>query len=337
MSRSFPVFALLALAACSSTSPSTPVPAPERAEEARQSSAADQARQDIHRVLITLDQALESYARLLDSHGVPRADIELVRLERLLRELVNGTPTLKDGKMQDKELVGSKVDALIAIAADSSNKDQQGIALASLGFAEPSKVMPVILAGAQSSDPQLVDRAIFGLAVKHDPTTPPGVIMRVIEDKEHSEDGRLQAAWALFVLQDNGAPTDEILPYWRHILNANIAKKGEYHPLIVATAVRGLGITRKPDDADLVANFLQDPTPRVRWAAAIALGRMNAQSHWKELLELIGPGENVPNVRLAGRKALQALAGGADRQYDQAAWRMEFDRSSRATKPDEKK
>jgi hypothetical protein len=322
MSRSSAVFALLALAACSTSPPLGPVPAPERAEEARQSSAADQARLDIPHVLITLDQALESYAHLLDSHGVPRADIELQRIERLLRELVNGVPSLKNGK-QEGDLVGNKVDALKALAADSSDKIDQGIALAALGFADRSDVMPVILAGAQLSDPQLVDRAIFGLAAKHDPQTPVGVIVRVLDDKDHPEDGRLQAAWALFVLQDNGAPADEIVPVWRKILTA---KKGEYHPLIVATAVRGLGITRKPDDADLVAGFLQDPTPRVRMTAAVALGRMNAQSHWKDLLDLIGPGENVPSVRLAGRKALQALAGGADRQYDQAAWRMEFDR-----------
>jgi hypothetical protein len=332
MSRSLAVFALLGLAACS-TSPSVsgPVPAPERAEEERQNTAAAHERTDMPHVLLTLDQAMESYARLLDSHGVPRADIELQRIERLLRELVNGVPSLRNGK-QDGDLVGNKVDALMALAADSSDKTHQGIALAALGFAERSDVMPVILQGAQLSDPQLVDRAIFGLAAKHDPRTPIGVIVRVIDDKDHPEDGRLQAAWALFVLQDNGAPADEIVPVWRRILTA---KKGEYHPLIIATAVRGLGITRKPDDADLVASFVQDPTPRVRMTAAVALGRMNAQAHWKVLLDLIGPGENVPSVRLAGRKALQALAGGADRQYDQAAWRMEFDRNPR-TKPEKK-
>src|SRR5262249_15647910 len=277
-----------------------------------------------------LDQALESYARLLDSHGVPRADIELQRIERLLRELVNGVPSLKNGKQDPSDLQGNKVDALKALAANASDKIDQGIALAALGFADPSDVMPVMLAGAQLSDPQLVDRAIFGLAVKHDPQTPVGVIERVLDDKEHPEDGRLQAAWALFVLQDNGAPADEIVRVWRKVLTA---KKGEYHPLIVATAVRGLGITRKPDDADLVAGFLRDPTPRVRRRAAVALGRMNAQSHGRELLDLIAPGENVPPVRLPARKALQAFAGGADRQYDQAAWRMEFDRNPRVTKP----
>src|SRR5262249_36908091 len=213
---------------------------PERAEEARQSSAAAQARLDMPHVLITLDQALESYARLLDSHGVPRADIELQRIERLLRELVNGVPSLKNGKQDPRDLEGNKDAALKALAADSSDKVHQGIALAALGFADRSDVMPVILAGAQLADPQLVDRAIFGLAVKHDPQTPVGVIVRVLDDKEHPEDGRLQAAWALFVLQDNGAPADEIVPIWRRILTA---KKGEYHPLIVATAVRGPGIT----------------------------------------------------------------------------------------------
>jgi hypothetical protein len=61
-------------------------------------------------------------------------------------------------------------------------------------------------------------------------------------------------------------------------------------------------------------------------AAALALGRMNAQGSWKKLLELLGPQETVQNVRLVARKALAALAGGVDHGYDIDAWRKTFDR-----------
>jgi hypothetical protein len=65
----------------------------------------------------------------------------------------------------------------------------------------------------------------------------------------------------------------------------------------------------------------------VRINAAIALGRMNAQNQYEKLLELLSPAETVPNVRLAARKALQALAGGTDHGYEVELWRREFDRS----------
>ena len=61
-------------------------------------------------------------------------------------------------------------------------------------------------------------------------------------------------------------------------------------------------------------------------AAARALGRMNAQEHWRDLLALLKPAESVQNVRLHARKALAALAGNKDYGYDLAAWRKVFDR-----------
>ena len=73
-------------------------------------------------------------------------------------------------------------------------------------------------------------------------------------------------------------------------------------------------------------SLLNHPTPKVRFNTAIALGRMNAQEHHAQLIEMLGPGESQPNVRLAARKALQALAGGVDRGYDTELWRREFER-----------
>ena len=64
-------------------------------------------------------------------------------------------------------------------------------------------------------------------------------------------------------------------------------------------------------------------------AAALALGRMNAQKHWRDLLALMEPSESVQNVRLHARKALAALAGNKDYGYDLAAWRKVFDRGEK--------
>lgn len=321
---------LLLLCACAST-PSTaetkPQPAPELEQEALRQIQDNKDRLDFPRILLQLDQTLESYAKALYLRGTTqRADQELSKLENMLRQLVNGEVDFKDKTVRHF----SNKARLMALAADGSDTINQGIALSALGFAEGSDVMPVILQGAQLPDPQLVDRAILGLAILRDAATPPGVVIAVVENKKHPEDGRLQAAWALTVLQETSLHTEEIVAEWRRVLG-----EGEsYHPLIVASALRGMGLTRKADDAALVARYLQHPTPKVRISAAVALGRMNAQDHWKDLLQLISNAETVPNVRLAARKALQTLAGGVDRGYDDALWRREFDRSSpSATQP----
>jgi len=272
---------------------------------------ADAHRRDFTNVLLQLDKALDSYVRAISNTGVARYDEERERLDRLLRQLVRGTPSNDNTRK------------LIAVAGDSSDSFFQGIALAALGFADNSpEVMPVILQGAQLSDPLLVDRAILGLAILKDPRTPPGVVSAVMLDPKHPNEGRVNASWALVTMQETSLHADEILPVWKHLLEDG----KEDHPLLIANAVRGLGLSRDAQYGALVARYLTHPTPRVRFNAAVALGRMNAQDQWEKLLALLSPAETGPNVRLAARKALQALAGNVDRGYDIELWRREFQR-----------
>lgn len=269
------------------------------------------ARNEFHAVLLQIDQALDSYVRAINNSGIARYDTERDQLDRLLRQLVSGKPA------------GVNTEKLVALAGDGSDPYRQGIALAALGFADRSDAMTVILQGAQLQDEQLVDRAVLGLAILHDPRTPPGVIARVVEDEKHNERGRIGAAWALVRLQENSLRVDEIVPVWLRMLSGD----KDQHPLLIANALRGLGFTRNPQHAAVAAKFTSHPTPRVRMNAAIALGRMNAQDQFENLLTMLGPAETVPNVRLAARKALQQLAGNVDRGYDVALWRREFQRS----------
>jgi hypothetical protein len=288
-------------------------PAPDVVVTEQQRKEADAARRDFNNVLLQIDHALESYVAKLSNRGIPRADIDSERVEKFLREAVSGQPP------------GTNTERLKVLAADGSDRTNQGIALAALGFADGSDIMPIILQGAQLDDPLLVDRAVLGLALRRDPNTPPGVIAAVIDDEKHPELGRIQAAWALYTLQETSYRVDEILPVWRRILENH----EKYHPLIVCQAVRGLGLTRANADAELVARFTSHPVAKVREHAAIALGRMNAQDQHEKLLQLLAPGETNANVRLAARKALQALVGGVDRGYDEKLWRREFDRGGR--------
>ena len=304
---------LALFAACASSDPKNASgqfdPDLEAQEQKKLDSEA--ARNEFHAVLLQIDQALDSYVRAVNNSGIARYDTERDQLDRLLRQLVSGKPA------------GVNTEKLVALAGDGSDPYRQGVALAALGFADRSDAMTIILQGAQLQDEQLVDRAVLGLAILHDPRTPPGVVARVVEDEKHNERGRIGAAWALVRLQENSLRADEILPVWQRMLSGD----KDRHPLLVANALRGLGLTRNPQNAELAAKFTTHPTPRVRMNAAIALGRMNAQDQYESLLTMLGPAETVPNVRLAARKALQQLAGNVDRGYDVALWRREFQRS----------
>ena len=305
---------LLLLPACASAEPAGPKGEfdPKIEEQALARKQAAESGKEFDKVLLQIDQALDSYVRAVSNADIARYDTERDQLDRLLRQLVSGRPE------------GINTTKLIALASDGTDAYFQGIALAALGFADRSDTMSVILQGAQLTDQNLVDRAVLGLAILRDPRTPPGVIARVVEDQKHNERGRIGAAWALVHLQENSLRSDEIIPIWQRILEGD----KDQHPLLLANGLRGLGLTRDPRYAAAVARFTIHPTPRVRMNAAVAIGRMNAQDQFECLLTLLGPSETVPNVRLAARKALQQLAGNVDRGYDVALWRREFERGN---------
>jgi len=318
--RTFATLSLLLFAACTSSAPRTE-PAVEEADRARQQQEADNRRRDFRAVLVRLDQAMDSYVQAVSQQGEFRADAQAERLYKLIQETVLDRGAHRPDQVRVKP--GETMAVLTARATDGSNPDEQGIALAALGFSGQADVMPTILQGAQLSDPYVVDRAVLGLAVLRAPQTPPGVLEAIVLKAGHPEDGRVQAAWALYRLQQAFERPDPIVAIWKRLLT-------EHRDLlpggVLVTAVRGLGLTRDAAHGDLVASFLTHPTPRVRMAAALAIGRMKSQAHWQQLLALIEPQETVQNVRLAAVKALVELAGGVDHKYDIAAWRKTFDR-----------
>jgi HEAT repeat protein len=183
--------------------------------------------------------------------------------------------------------------------------------------------MDTIAQGAMLDDPVLIDRAVFGLAMLRAPATPPGILAAVVENEKLPLETRTQAAWALYQIQEMSRRRDEILAIWRRYAGPDRERIPE---LALVQAVRGLGLSRDAANADLVVPLLQSPLPLVRMAAASAIGRMNDQAHALDLLALIGPDETNANVRLHARKALQALVGYADYEYDVEAWRRAFER-----------
>lgn len=313
----------LAFPACSS-GPSLRTEAdPELVQKEQERVAKDSSRRRFEQVVIKLDQAMESYALALANQGDPRADKQADQLEKYLRDLVLDNKAIPAGADPNDYEIGENLRLLRGLAADTTEPRQQGIALAALGFSGRHEVANLIEQGTMSDNPDIVDKAVFGLAVLRAPATLPGPLAAVVENASHPEDGRVQAAWSLYRIQTVSTKPAEIVKYWQRFLGS---EKDRMPPGVLVTAVRGLGLTGDDAYAALVAPMLRHPVPRLRMAAALALGRMNAQEHWRELLALMEPAESVQNVRLHARKALAALAGNKDYGYDLAAWRKVFDR-----------
>jgi len=323
------MFALLP-GACSTGPTLRTEPDPELARREQERVEKDTSRRRFEQVLIKLDQAMESYALALASQGDPRADKQADQLAKYLQGLVLDNEAMPAGADPNNYEVGANLRLLRGLAADSSEPRQQGIALAALGFSGRHEVANLIEQATMSDNPDVVDKAVFGLAILRAPGTLPGPLAAVVENPEHPEDGRVQAAWALYRIQTVSTNPAEIVKYWQRFLGS---EKALMPPGVLVTAVRGLGLTGDDAYAALVAPLLRHPVPRLRMAAALALGRMNAQEHWRDLLALMEPAESVQNVRLHARKALAALAGNKDYGYDLAAWRKVFDRGEAGKRP----
>lgn len=298
------------LGACASA-PSLPegTPDPLHEQEAAKLRAETAAPTDLQQLLIDLEHGMFSYAQALDNKGNTRSDKQGLALEHYLRETVK-----------------RHYEQLTTVAADGSVPANQGIAIAVLGFANPDaipKPMPLVLQGLQLRDKRLVDRAVFGLAILQDPTTPPGPLMQIVDDAEFPEESRTQAAWALYRLQTVGCHVPEIVDFWVKVLSrpTNAVAAG-----VLAQAVRGLGQSHDKTHARLVAQLATHPVPWVRMMVAVALTRMNAQDEVEALMAMLSPAETNANVRLYARTALRDLAGGTDRGYDVEAWRKVFQR-----------
>lgn len=320
-----PVLLLSLFGACSTGDPSLrQEEAPDLVQRQDDLLKQDEKQKDFQAILIRLDQAIEQYVTALANRGDQRADDQAEKLfTHLRKEVLDQTPRAKAKKGTIVRGRGYVFAQLRALAADNSNSERQGIALAALGFSGRTDVMNDILQGARVDDPFVIDKAVLGLAILRSRDTPPSVLAAIAENPKHPEDGRVQAAWALYRVQSSCLDQTEIAKIWSRYVGP---MRKELPPGIIVTAIRGLGLTTNDEYAKLVVPMLKDPTPRIRMAAAVALGRMNAQEHWQDLLDLLKPQESVQNVRLSARKALARLAGNHDYGYDVVAWRKVFER-----------
>ncbi|MEO0479746.1 MAG: HEAT repeat domain-containing protein [Planctomycetota bacterium] len=263
-------------------------------------------RQDDERVILQgLRDTLQNYTSLVNSPSSHRNESEEDRLRDYLVEVSE-----------------NRYDLLVRIAQDTEHLFLREYAVGTLGFSERPEALGVLLQALLDEDPAVRANAVFGLAVRRDPKTPLKPLMRIVESAEEDESRRASAAWTLYQLQTALRDPSELIPFWEKQLQGTDTPE-----TVVVQAIRGLGQTRDPKHREVIEQFADHPTPLIRMATAIAIGRMRDQESIPTLLSMLERASTEPNVRLTIRKALQEMAGrGVDFGEDLAEWRRYFQR-----------
>jgi len=271
-------------------------------------------REDIGKLLLDANALLNDYFQARKAQGNTRVEAHIVSVRKALQEIV----AMDFGR-------------LVIAAEDPAYRQNRAVALAALGFTERKeqrdRALLPLLNGLGARDQSMVANACLGLGELKDGRTPPTMLADLLMDAKRDKTTRLNACWALSELQDSYGPKEraELLSIWLQILRKPDDAK-PVDPEILTPVVRALGLYRNPDHARFMEPYTKHQTPTVRRNAAIALGRMGNQESHKVLLKMIVPAESNANVRLAARKALQALAGNMDGGYDVEVWKSLFAR-----------
>ena len=260
--------------------------------------------ENFDKVLLDLDKAMDSYATAMLNSDFQRAERRATGIYEFI------------GKA-----VAKHFDSLVHAADDTTKPLYRARAVGALGFSERPEALDPLLNAVRDSDPVVATNAAFALGILKDPRTPPSVLADRVEDASLSNRERLGSANSLFQLQGALHDPSGIYPVWQRVLGE---PAGEVDPFLLVVALRGLSRSRDAQHAKLAEGFIAHPTPMVREMSAICLGYLGDRDSHVVLLTRLEPQENNPNVRLAARKALQALAGNIDRGYDVGQWRKVF-------------
>lgn len=299
--------AVLAMSACGSAPPAPEEGIEERFAQDRKDAEEFKARQkQFERILTETNRAMERYAIARLDSGSPKSDKLAATLEKHLRRVVT-----------------DNFARFVQAATQADFPRNRAIAIAALGLSSNREALDPILNGLASDNKEVIGNSAFALGLLKDPRTPSSYLARVIEDENLPDAVRGGAASSLLQVQTVSTDTDKFEEIWARLLDQPFETG---LPATTVSAVRGLGMIKNQERAQLVERYLSHPTPKVRQAAAIAVGRIGKQSSHIPLLTLIGTAEPYANVRLAARKALQALAGGIDRGYDVQEWQRVFQR-----------
>ena len=270
--------------------------------------------QAYEKALLDLDRLMDRYIQAVWSLGNDRADRQALTLEKAIHDIV---------LEHFAELMRS------AIEADQGQN--RAIAIASLGFSQRPEAIDALLNGLTASSPQIPGNAALALGILRDPRTPlAGLTDLAMTERSSDEliekpkdEMRRTASWALLRLQPALNDRNGLAKVWPKILATPVDK---LDPGVAVHALRGIGLLRDKNLVGIALPYASHPMPKVREAAAIALGMLGNPTAVETLLALLGTAEANQNVRLAARKALMALAGNVDLGFDVAEWRKVFQR-----------
>lgn len=270
--------------------------------------------QAYEKALLDLDHLMDKYVQAVWSLGNDRADRQALTLEKAIRDIVLD---------HFAELMRS--------AIEPDQGQNRAIAIASLGFSQRPEAIDPLLNGLTANSPQIAGNAAFALGILRDPRTPvAGLTALVMTERGTDElierpkdEMRRTASWTLLRLQPALNDRNALAKVWPKILATPVEKLDAG---VAVHALRGIGLLRDKDLSGIALPYASHPMPKVREAAAIALGMLGNPSAVETLLALLGTAEANQNVRLAARKALMALAGNVDLGFDVAEWRKVFQR-----------
>lgn len=218
---------------------------------------------------------------------------------------------------------------LLELLQDKSARNRM-IAAAALGFTDQENLArDAITYALEDDDLGVRINACFGLGKLGAVLTPMDQLNKFVSDPSQPLVLRQSASWALYELQENGAPRANFEALWPMLLEGDPLRKDEK---ILLHALRGLGLLRSPDNLDSIIPYLKHPKPFIVTAALIAAARCQNRRAAKYIVGHLGSHQFNANIRLHARKALQALARrkdvdhdyNVDHDYKLNAWLREF-------------
>ncbi len=204
--------------------------------------------------------------------------------------------------------------AILEAQAVSGPPRNRGIASAALGFTSDPSVLPYLVNNASDGDAEIAAKALLGLGVLAEPSTPAAVLQDAALRPNATAELTSNAAFALFQISIRAKADAD-----GGLTDAGLTLLQSPDATVRAQAALSLGLVKagvaQPQLADVLT---ADPEPFVRTAAAYALGQLGARESTAALVRALSDPDKV--TAGAAHASLKRIHG-RDLGASPAAWR----------------